>query len=145
MENQQKNSKTTLAFGIAMLLATIGFIIILNQLPFPDHYGFWHLLGIFLASCFIGFIIFAISTGLMNAVLKIVVEILVVLLMLVNVTYVASCWAFFDGILIGLNLENENKFIAIIILALSLFIFDLICALVLIPLSRIVGSDVLDI
>lgn len=145
MENQQTNSKTTPAFGVAMFLAGIGFIIILNKLPFPDNYGFWQLLGIFIASCFIGLIIFAISTGLINALLKIVVEVLVVLLMLINVTYVASCWAFFDNILLDFKLESENTFIAIIILALSLFIFDIICALVLIPLSKIVGSDVLDI
>lgn len=145
MENQQNNSKETPAFGIALFIGAILFIILLNQLPFPEDYGLLSLAGIFLASCFVGGIIFAAAAGLINAIYKVIIEIAVVLLLLFNVSYVAFCWASFEGILMEMDIGPDNKFIGILILALILFIIDLLSVIVLLPFARIADSDILDI
>ncbi len=145
MEDQSKKPQETAAFSIALGLAAILFIIVLNKLPFPDDYGFWQLTGIFIACCFVGGIIFGAAAGLINAIYKIIIEILVALLMLFNVVYIAVCWASFDEIIREMEIDFDNKLITILILAGALFIIDLIVVILLLPFARIANSSVLDV
>lgn len=145
MEQQQnKSNEETPAFGIAMIIGAVLFIILLNHLPFPIDYGFWPLAGIFVASCAVGGLILAVATSIMSAVFKAIVEIAVVILLLFNVSYVAVCWASFDLILMELNIDPENTFVGILILALILLIINLFNIFFLLPLSKIAGSKVLE-
>lgn len=142
MENTTNPTAETPAFGIAMFISMVLFIILLNQLPFPQDYGFWNLAGIFIGCCFIGGMIFGFAASVVNALYKVIIEVTVVLLMLFNVSYVSICWVFFDDILIAMDVPN--KLFPIAILAGSLFIVDIICVLLLLPFARIAKSEVLD-
>ena len=90
---EESNPGQTPAFGIAVFLFFIVFIIILNQLPFPSKYGFWHLTGICFGTCMIVSAIYTMATGLVETVFKIFVEVMAALLLFGNAVYVATCWA----------------------------------------------------
>ena len=140
----QKNTGETPVFGISMVLAAIAFIILLNQLPFPQNYGFWNLAGVFMACCAIGGVVFAFATAVVNALFKVIIEIMVVMLLLFNVSYVAFCWVFFDNIILEMDLSVQNNLIPIALLIAVLLVIDLLSVIVLLPFARVANSSVLD-
>lgn len=144
METKKVDSKETRAYSIAIFVAAIIFIVLLNHLPFPESYGFWNLAGIFVTCCAIGGIIFATAASLVHALFKVIIEIIVVLLLLFNVSYVSLGWVFLDSIILEMDLDTEKKLIHILILAAILFLIDLVAVIILLPFSRIANSEVLD-
>lgn len=144
MQKTSEQTKETPAFGIALILATISFIVLFNHLPFSSNYGFWNLAGIFVACCMLGGSVFAIAAALVNGLFKVIIEILVVLLILFNVVFVSLCWSFFDAIVFELSMVGEPKFLPILILATALFLIDLFAIIILLPFSRVANSKVLD-
>lgn len=139
-----EQTKETPAFGIALILATISFIVLFNYLPFSSNYGFWNLAGVFVGCCMLGGFIFIIAAAMVNALFKVIIEVLVVLLLLFNVVYVSVCWSFFDAIVFELSMVGEPKFLPILILATALFLIDLFAIIILLPFSRVANSSVLD-
>ena len=142
MENKERGSGDSPTFIISLILCAILLILFLRELPFPHDYGFWPLAGILAASGYGAFIIFFMASKLVNAIYKMIIEILVAIVLLFNACYVAFCWAMLD--FIKMRMEIESTFAAIVILALLLFMADLIIVVILLPFARIAKSDVLD-
>ena len=146
----KKASNANVAFNIAILIFFIVFVILLNNLTFNENKNFIQLVGITLGCSIVGGILFLISTSLIDALLKIIVEVAVAFLLFVNVSAIAISWSSFDKIKIyistvELNLIQENLSIASALsIGLSLLIIDIIASLILVPLTRIVGTNILD-
>lgn len=138
---KESEPKQTPAFGLALFIFFIIFIIVLNQLPFPPHYEFWQLAGITFATIMVTAIIYGIAAGLVEAIFKIFVEIAAALLLLADAIYVAALWSMFDAAKLYFNLETWPT---IFVLAVILFFTNLLIIFVLYPLSRIAGTSLTE-
>jgi len=138
---EEENNKQTPAFEIGLFIGLIVFIIVLNQLPFPSDYGFWQLAGITAVTCIIVGIIYGITTELVSAIFKIFVEVAAVLLLLADAIYVASSWAMLDNVKIYFNLETWPT---LLVLAIILFVSNILAVFMLYPLSKIAGTKLIE-
>lgn len=146
----KKASNTTVAFNIAIFIFFIVFVIVLNNPTFNENKNFIQLVGITIGCSIVGGILFLISTSLIDALLKIIVEVAIAFLLFVNVSTIAISWSSFDKIkmyisTVELNLVQENVGVASALsIVLTLLIIDIIASLILVPLTRIVGTNILD-
>lgn len=141
----EKNQSQTPAFGIAIVILFILFIIILNQLPFPSDYGFWSLVGITAATCFVGFGIYSISIGIVETIYKIIVEIAGAILVFINVVYGAICWALFEQIKLLVEEQQiliswNQTFVSIALIILFLLTFNIFSVWILYPMAQVAGT-----
>jgi len=142
LENKERSSDESPAFIISLILCAILFILFLRELPFPEHYRFWALAGIFAVSGYGAVMFFFGASRLINIIYKMIIEVLVAIFLFLNACYVAFCWAMMD--FIKMRMDIESTFAAILVLALLLFIADLIIVVLLLPFARIAKSDLLD-
>lgn len=145
MNNNSNTRSETPAFGIALFVFAVLFIVFLNQLPFPEDYEFINYAGIFIGCCFIVGFIFVSAVSLINAIYKIIIEVSVAILLFCNAIYVSLCWVYFNDIVFWLEINTEKKyFVVALIMGLVLFLIDSILTILLLPFARLANSSVLD-
>ena len=149
MNDKLESNKSTIAFEITVVLLFIVFIAFLNMSSlFED--GFWPVTKVILISCCCGAVIFGLAIALMDSLFKIIVEVIVALLLFFNVVFVSLSWVFLNDFIElvqtwDLGFESTgNTVVSILCLALILFVIDLFAAIIIIPFSRISGSNVLE-
>ena len=149
MSEEKPKPEDSPATGIVVVLGVILIIVMINKIPFFDDYSFWSKAGILLACCAGGGIVLGMAAGLMNALLKIIIDIAVGLLFVFNFVYVLFCIVGFESYVNnvaywGLDLPINDNWLTIFIMALTIFIYNLIVIFVLLPLARIAKSTALD-
>lgn len=98
----------------------------------------------FIISCIIGGVIFAVATGLINAIYKAIIEILVVILLFSNAMYVAFFYAKVRFFFEASYIDTSEKIKRVALILLGLFLYNIIFVVILIPFARIAKSDLLD-
>lgn len=136
-----------IVYYIAIVALFIFFIVILNSLPFPEHYNFWRYLGVGAATCVAGLIAYALMLAFVEKVMKILVELAGAILLFINAVFGAVCWAFFENVkLIALDwfptMSDNLTTVTIISMVVILLIFNLLAMLILYPLSNITGANI---
>lgn len=136
-------------FEIALIVAGIILIVILNQIPFPDHYSFFNYLVVFLVSGFFGALAFMIVNGLMSEIYRFIVNILAVFYILLNAVYISLCIAYFE--LLKLRLAStfnfdpyENSFLVFLILAVILILWNIGVAIFFVPIAKLFDEELLS-
>jgi hypothetical protein len=149
MENQDKINNGSPIFSIALFLLFITFIFLFKSLPFSKDLSFFQMSGMGVVCIVVGVIIFSVAMGLIDFFYKFIIEVALALVLFFNVSYTAFCWSYFNEAMLFLKewgidvVHAENKFMAFLILALLLFMIDVVVAFIMVPLSRIVGTKVL--
>jgi hypothetical protein len=152
MEDKEKTIvkeklKPTPAFGIALILLLIIFIIYLFNSPLTAGYGFWPLIGIGAACAFVGGIIYGFAYGIVEGIFKVLVEIIAVFVLFSNAMYLVNCWVTWDLMKLKAKelgiLQNWNSdLLATLYVLLPLLIVNIFAFFIIYPLSRIAGTRV---
>ncbi len=145
MENKD-NPSTSAVFPIALLIAAGCFFYYIYTDPYYlfHEYTLKEKIIAFVISCFLGGIIFGFASGIINAIYKAIIEIIVVVVLTGNVIYIAANYNKVRYLISNSQVETSDKIIEIILILLLLLLCNVIFVVILLPFARIAKSDLLD-
>lgn len=145
MEESNKPS-TSPVFPIVLLLAAGVFFYFIYKDPEYLFLGYslTEKIVAFVICCVIGGVIFAIASGLINAIYKAIIEILIVILLFSNALYIAYYYPKVRYLFDSSFADTSEKVKYVALLLLILFLYNIIFVVILIPFARIAKSDLLD-
>lgn len=139
-------SKSSPVFGLALLIGIVALGIVAFKLPFEGDPSTVKRIGITCISLFIGLLIYSMARGLIEAVLKAVVEVIAAAMFLLDALAVTlvilwrqpiTDWA------VRNDFGDDNAFwVLAVFMAIVLFIINAVVFLLLHPLSKVVGTEI---
>ncbi|HEY1232818.1 MAG TPA: hypothetical protein VGH22_05515 [Candidatus Binatia bacterium] len=142
-------TRSTPVFGVAGVLALLAFIGLLASLPLPGNPQDETRFKIGLAAGFAGLIVTGLAAGFAKFALRALVEIAVVAVCFSNAVAAVAAWmwsAYLSELVSTWKIASaENALLtALALAACVIFVIDVALMLVLCPLAKVAGSNVLE-